>query len=265
MLPSTYFPHHSQNRMKNEGDLVAARRRFFEHPLPNLTFLLKNRFSWMNHYIDGKQTVIEIGSGPGFSKEFIHNKNFVMTDVHGQPWVQQYLDANNITLHPESVDVFVLSHMIHHVAKPLVFLKTLAHCLKPGGYILIHDVHASLAMRSVLRLMRHEGWSTDVNIFDENEVCNDPADPWSANCAVSRLLFDDHVRFEKAMPALKIQVDQPEEFFIFLGSGGVIAKTFTVPLPIPVLKVLRWMDKTLCSIAPDVFALSRRIVLKKVA
>ena len=35
-------------------------------------------------------------------------------------------------------------------------------------------------MRFLLRLMRHEGYSYDVNVFDENCVCNDPADPWSA-------------------------------------------------------------------------------------
>jgi SAM-dependent methyltransferase len=153
--------------------------------------------------------------------------------------------------------------MIHHVAKPLPFLKKLARCLKPGGTIVIHDIHASIAMKSVLWLMRHEGWSVDVDIFNENQVCNDPKDPWSANCAVSRLLFDQPERFHRAIPLLKIELDQPEELFIFLGSGGVIAQTFAIPLPEIVLKTLHAIDRVLCAIAPNIFALSRKIVLRK--
>ena len=44
-------------------------------------------------------------------------------------------------------------------------------------------------MKTVLRLMRHEGWSDEVDIFDRNAVCNDPSDPWSANCSIQKQLF----------------------------------------------------------------------------
>ena len=82
MFPAkTYFPRHEQNRMQNEGDLVAARQAFFERRPRNLTYLLKKRYAWMNDYLDGKSDVIEVGSGAGFAKQFIEHANFKLTDV----------------------------------------------------------------------------------------------------------------------------------------------------------------------------------------
>ena len=40
-----------------------------------------------------------------------------------------------------------------------------------------------------MKLMKHEAYDFGVDVFDENVICNDKNDPWSANCAVSELLF----------------------------------------------------------------------------
>ena len=37
----------------------------------NLFYLLKNRFSWMNNFINDEDNIIELGCGPAFVKEFI--------------------------------------------------------------------------------------------------------------------------------------------------------------------------------------------------
>ena len=48
----------------------------------------------------------------------------------------------------------------------------------------MHEVQASLLFCAVLRAMRHEGYSFDVNVFDENCICTDPDDPWAGNNAI---------------------------------------------------------------------------------
>ena len=45
--------------------------------------------------------------------------------------------------------------------------------------------------------MRHEGFSYDVNVFDSTAVVNDPADLWSANCAVPEMIFECSSKFEQ--------------------------------------------------------------------
>lgn len=57
-----YFPKHSENRMKNEGNVIAAREYFLTGKNRILYNLVKKRFSWMNKYIrGGGQPYIGIG------------------------------------------------------------------------------------------------------------------------------------------------------------------------------------------------------------
>ena len=46
----------------------------------NLKFLLKQRFNWMNEFIKENDKGLEVGSGAGFAKFFIKNKNFKISD-----------------------------------------------------------------------------------------------------------------------------------------------------------------------------------------
>ncbi len=60
-----------------------------------------------------------------------------------------------------------------------------------------------------------------------------------------------------------IDYEEWTECLIFLNSGGVTSKKFHIPLPIPLLNTLNYIDKFLVKIAPNVFAMGRRIVLRK--
>lgn len=53
-----YFPKHSENRMKNEGNVIAAREYFLTGKNRILYNLVKKRFSWMNKYIRGGGTAL---------------------------------------------------------------------------------------------------------------------------------------------------------------------------------------------------------------
>ncbi|WP_414524242.1 hypothetical protein, partial [Umezakia ovalisporum] len=85
----------------------------------------------------------------------------------------------------------------------------------------------------------------------------------SANCAIPNLLFDDKERFESSVPAFQVKHRSFSEFFMFLNSGGVIAKTFFIPLPSGLLSMVEWVDKVLTRSFPTIFALQRQIVLQK--
>jgi hypothetical protein len=118
-------------------------------------------------------------------------------------------------------------------------------------------------MRKMLRLMRHEGYDYTIDVFDENLICTDPDDLWSANCAIPNLLFDDAVKFEQNVPEFKIEHQSFSELLLFLNSGGVIAKTRCLRLPKFLLKLVNRVDQLLVRISPHTFALQRQIVLRK--
>jgi SAM-dependent methyltransferase len=261
---SIYIPEHDKNLMKNEGDVEAARNYYFLNRPNNLNFLLKKRYEWMNKYISDNSKVIELGSGAGFAKEFIKSNNLLLTDINKKSWIDMKVDAMALPFENESIDVVICSHMIHHVAKPVVFLHQIQHKLKTGGYLLIQDINTSLMMRFLLRLMRHEGWSYNIDVFNENKVTNNPNDPWSANCAIPELLFDNRDIFENKVNGFRVILNELNEGLIFPLSGGVIAKSKTVQFPYPLLKLVDKIDSILISVFPKIFALGRSVVLQKI-
>lgn len=261
-LHGPYFPLHEVNRMRAEGDVAAARRDFIRSRFRNLDFLLRSRYEWMNGYIEGDHMAIEVGAGAGFSELYLERRP-VLTDAVPNPWIDRVLDATNMDLPDESVDVIIASHNIHHFYSPYKFFMECRRVLKPGGKILIQELNTSLALRLLLRLMRHEGFSYDVDVFDSNAVVNDPADLWSANCAVPQMLFESAPEFEKVFSGLKIVRNETGEFMLFPLSGGVISKTPVPELPYFVLKTVKIVDKILTSSFPTIFAMGRSVVITK--
>lgn len=264
ILAESYRPAHGQNRMKREGDVRAAREHFLRTRSKNLGFLLQNRYEWMNEYIRPADRGIEIGCGTGLSKLFIRAASYQLTDFADHEWVDvKNVDAMATPFADASFDFVVSSNMIHHVARPLRFFDEMRRILKPGGVLLVQEINASLMMRLVLRLMRHEGYAFDAEVFDRDAICTDPNDLWSANCAIPNLLFDDRERFEQHVPFFRIERSTFSEFSVFLNSGGVIAKTASLPLPRFGLRALKQVDDVLAHTLPSVFALQRQIVLRR--
>jgi SAM-dependent methyltransferase len=263
-LKKSYRPNHRQNRMKHEGDVPGARERYYRNPSNNLRFLLQKRYVWMNDYLCPESRGLEVGSGAGIGRDWIRCRQFYLSDLAGYPWLDfKQVDAMHTPFEPQSFDFVIANNMIHHLAYPARFFREMNRILRPEGFLLIQEIHASFLMRLILRLMRHEGYDYGVPVFGEQTPCNNPGDLWSANCAIPDLLFDRHRVFEDKMPYFKILRHEYGEFIIFLNSGGVIAKTVFVPLPRLLLKAAACTDEGLCRIFPHLFALQQRVVLQK--
>ncbi|MGO9519306.1 MAG: class I SAM-dependent methyltransferase [Candidatus Korobacteraceae bacterium] len=265
MLASAYKPAHADNRMRGEGDVLSARADYAQRKSGNLRWLLRSRFEWMNQYIRPDSVGVDVGCGAGFSREFIRCRGLLLTDLTEHDYLDiGGVDALHLPFSGESLDFVIESNVVHHLPHPIRFLDEARRVLRSGGFLLMHEVQASLLFCGVLRAMRHEGYSFDVNVFDENCTCTDPDDPWAGNNAIPRLLFDDHVAFLRSQPGWRILRDEPCECLMFLNSGGVTAKTAYVPLPAFLLKGVEVLDNILAKVAPNVFALGRRIALQKV-
>jgi len=173
------------------------------------------------------------------------------------------IDALNTGLDAKSFDFIIASNMIHHVPNPMLFFKEMGRILKPGGHMIIQDVNCSIMLKLLLILMNHEGYDSTINVFDERNNCTDPEDLWAGNNAIPNLLFDDINKFEDKVKSFKLVTHKYSEFLTFINSGGVVSKTFYIPLAKPFLKMVFIIDSYLCKIAPSFFALQRQIVLKK--
>lgn len=267
----TFEAFHDENRMKNEGDVITARADFLQNRFPNLEKLLFNRYHWMNYFLRerelcSKLEIVEIGCGAGFSPLYLEQSP-ILTDAADNPWVERYIDATNMDLPDSSLDILIASHTMHHFYSPYAFIFEALRVLKPNGFLLIQEINTSLFMKALLYVMKHEGWSYAVDVFDKDVIVNNPNDLWSANCAVPELLFENEKNFIETFQTdaycFEIKYNHLNECFLFPLSGGVIAKQKVPRLSNNTLNFIEKLDKVLCRIAPKIFALGRSVAIQK--
>ena len=232
----------------------------------NLIYLLNKRFSWMRKYIRGKKTIIELGSGNGCIKKIIDDKRIILTDIIKYPWIDKKVDMMKINLgkkYLKKIDIFIINHSLHHCANPALTLKKMSIYLKKNGYILINEPETSFFLKLIQIVLDDESWSLKSKVFNHKSIFS-PKNPWISNTAVAQLLFKNEKKFQKYFPQYKIVENKLSEFFIFLNSGGVNSSFFHIKLNNFFLKILNIIDEILIFFLPNIFALNRTIILRKI-
>ena len=254
------------NRMRKISDTKYAKKIYKETKNQNVKFLLKNRFEWMNKYINENDVGIEVGSGSGFAKDFIINKNFKLTDLSSDDHLDfKNIDAQDTKFSDESFDYVIASNMIHHIPYPIKFFNEIHRILKKKGKLIIFEPYCSVILQFATILMKHEGFDFTINVWDEKKPKSDEHDLWAGNMAVPNLLFDDKKEFYKNLGNyFNIKHEKLVECFVFLNSGGVTSKTFFIPMNKFFLNLINNIDKILVKTLPSIFATGRQIVLEKV-
>tara|TARA_A100001011_G_C14116667_1_gene759388 strand:- start:53 stop:862 length:810 start_codon:yes stop_codon:yes gene_type:complete len=256
----------NKNRMQSIASTKVAIEYFNSSKSKNLKFLLNKRFGWMNKFINEEDKGLEVGSGAGFAKFFISNKNFKTSDLSNDDHLDfKNVDAQNTNFKDGSFNYVIASNMIHHVPFPIKFFKEMNRILKKNGKLIIFEPYCSVILQAMTILMKHEGFDFTVDVWDEKNPKSEETDVWNGNIAVTNLIFDNRDEFNKNLGNLfSIEYEKLTECFIFLNSGGVTSKTFHIPMPNFLLNILNLFDNFLVSFFPSIFCLGRRIVLRKV-
>ena len=99
----------------------------------------------MNDFINENDKGIEVGSGAGFSKDFIKNRNFKLTDLGNDDFLDyKNIDAQDTKFENESFNYVIASNMIHHIPYPIKFFKEMNRILKKNGKLIIFESYCSL-------------------------------------------------------------------------------------------------------------------------
>ena len=183
--------------MKSVADTKTAIEIFNSDKSKNLRYLLEQRFGWMNNFITDDEKGIEFGSGAGFAKHYIKNKNFKMSDLSTDPHLDfKKVDAQSTNFKDESFNYVIASNMIHHIPYPIKFLGNEQN-IKKIGKLIIFESYCSIFFQLATILMKHEGFDFTKNVWDEKDPKSDEKNAWAGNIAVPHLLFDDKKTFEK--------------------------------------------------------------------
>ena len=256
----------NENKMTSLANTKVARDLYYSAKNSNVKFLLEKRFSWMNNFINNGDKGIEVGSGAGFAKDFIHNKNFKLSDIGNDKHLDfKNIDAQNTGFEKESLDYVIASNMIHHIPFPMKFFREMNRILKKNGKLIIFESHCSIMFQLATTIMKHEGFDFTLNVWDEENLKSDENNAWHGNIAVPHLIFDDKEGFDENLSNLfTLEYDKFTECLIFLNSGGVTSKTKCIPMNRFFLNILDFIDKILVKLLPNIFCMGRRIVLKKI-
>ncbi len=216
---------------------------------PILNHIYREWYGIIKKKIPKKGTVVELGSGAGFIKEFIPRT--ITTDVIKGPNIDRVINAERLPFRNDTISAFVMVNTFHHIKNPLKALLEMQRCLQKGGRIIMIEPWNTIWSRFIYKNFHHEmfdekaGWM----VRGKNRLSD-------ANGALPWIIFErDRTLFKKKFCMLSIESIQKHTPFRYLASGGLSSSQF---LPSSSFKALTKIDEIFRS--AGLFA---TIVLKK--
>jgi SAM-dependent methyltransferase len=187
---------------------------------------------------------MEIGSGPGFAREFI--PDLELSDIVKAPWHDRCLAADNLLFADRSVGALVLFDVLHHLAAPAKFFQEAGRVLRPGGRIVLCEPYISPLSSVVYRLFHPEPVDMGVQPLAEHGVFD--KDPFASNQAISTLLCRREGRreLERLFPMLKMVRFERLAGLSYPATGGFSHRPF---LPVRLWRVLLALEDRLPAVA----------------
>jgi SAM-dependent methyltransferase len=171
--------------------------------------------------------VVEIGSGCGNFKEYF--PSCVATDVvRIGPWIDRVVDAHRLDFAPESVGNLVAIDVVHHLQRPLAFLRHAQQALRPGGRLILCEPAVTPWSRLVYGVFHHEPLDMAWDLFGLDAFPPDvDAGHTFANAAIGELLFwRNRVRTLAHIPRLRLHAATKFGFLLYPLTGGFSYRAF---------------------------------------
>ena len=147
----------------------------------------------------------------------------VATDViDAGEWIDRVVDARELPFADGEVGNFVMIDVLHHLPRPLNFLRAAAASLQPGGRIVLLEPAATPWARLVLGACHHEPVDKTQDLFAEDGTPEPPNEGFTfANQAIATLLFVDNPAETAArVPELELVAAEHSDFVVYPATGG---------------------------------------------
>ena len=188
---------------------------------------------WYKHVVAALGTqrpVVEIGAGSGNFKQYF--PECIATDVfQSGPWIDRVMNAEKLEFAPGEVGNFVAFDVIHHLQRPLAFLRQAALALKPGGRLVLCE--PAVTPWSRLAYSRHhEPIDMSFDIFGTDPLPPEPDENHTfANMGIPELLFwRKREKTLHAVPSLRLQNARKFAFLLYPMTGGFSYHSFVPKL-----------------------------------
>jgi len=130
--------------------------------------------------------LLEVGSGTAHIKEI--RSDVVSTDILAFPGIDVVGDAHSLPFANECFSGVVMIDVLHHLERPIEFLREAGRVLRPGGRLAIIEPAMTMVAYPFYHYIHEE--PVDLKVDPFAAVSHDPLrDPFDANQAIPTLLF----------------------------------------------------------------------------
>lgn len=230
---------------------------------PVLRILYKHWYARVLASLSPLKPIIEIGSGCGNFKEFC--PEVIATDVYTSgPWIERVLDAHNLTIPANEAGNLVAFDVLHHLQRPLDFLRRAAVVLRPGGRLVLCEPAVTPWSRFVYGILHHENLDAGWDLFGLDGTPPRPDQGRTfANMAIAEIIFGKQVvRTLKLLPSLRLVEVQKFGFVLYPLTGGFSYRSFVPEFGFESL--LKWEDRLTRPFANWLTGMRMLVVMEKI-
>ena len=180
--------------------------------------------TWYSRIVDElapNRPVVEIGAGCGNFKA--HFPDAIATDaIDAGDWIDRVVDARDLPFAAGDVGNFVMIDVLHHLPRPINFLRAAAEALQPGGRIVMLEPAATPWARAVLGACHHEPVDLTQDLFVDDGAPEPANEGFTfANQGIGTLLFvtNPEETFRR-LPELKPVSVEHSDFVVYPATGG---------------------------------------------
>jgi SAM-dependent methyltransferase len=205
---------------ENYRDEILLQRAAWERK-PVLRQLYQHWYRQIVEKLSPLKPVVEIGSGSGNFKAFY--PECISTDVfQSGPWIDRVMNAERLEFAAEEVGNLVAFDVIHHLQRPLDFLRAAEKALRPGGRLVLCEPAVTPWSRLVYGVCHHERIDLRWDLFGLDGTPPEP-DPKHlfANMGIAELLFwRGREKTLAAIPTLRLIEARKFGFVLYPLTGG---------------------------------------------
>jgi SAM-dependent methyltransferase len=168
-----------------------------------------------------QRPVVEIGSGCGNFKESFPDA--IATDaIDAGDWIDRVVDARDLPFGDAEIGNYVMIDVLHHLPRPLNFLRAAARTLQPGGRIVLLEPAATPWARAVFGAFHHEPIDLSQDLFVEDGTPEPSNEGFTfANQAIGTLLFvNNPSETFRRVPELRPVIVEHSDFMVYPATGG---------------------------------------------
>jgi SAM-dependent methyltransferase len=206
---------------------------------------------------------VEVGCGAGNFKTVF--PSLIATDVLLGTGADVVADAMALPIGRGKAGNIVAFDVIHHLQRPLDFLRQSIDALKPGGRLVLCEPAMTVWARFLYRNFHHEPFDLDWPLFDLDGRAPDP-DPEHrfTNQAIPEILFWKELqRTMAALPSCKLIAARKFGFLLYPLSGGYSARNLLPSRGLAMLiKAENWLMRPF---ARSLTGIRMLVVLQKTA